>query len=170
MCAPAARIVAISIARARHDLDPLRQHPLDDVGREALQQRDALAQRRLEGDLAAHGALGDRGDLGAQADLGRQLVDAFLLDHGGIHVGDEELLAAECPPARRSRRSAGRRSAARGARERLPASPSKGMSQASPGESQSGAPALRRTASSARRARSTSARASGAFAFGGDER
>ena len=31
----------------------------------------------------------------AHADLGRQLVDAFLLDQRGIHVGDEELLAAQ---------------------------------------------------------------------------
>ena len=61
--------------------------------RQALEQRDALAQRRLEGDLAAHRALGDRGDMRLQADVVRKFVDAFLADHGGIHVGDEQLLA-----------------------------------------------------------------------------
>ena len=35
-----------------------------------------------------------RRDLRLDADFGRQLVDAFLVDHGGIHVGDQDLLAA----------------------------------------------------------------------------
>ena len=62
--------------------------------RQALQQRDALAQRRFEGDLAVHGAGGDRGDLVLQADFGGKFVDAFLADHGRIHVGDQQFLAA----------------------------------------------------------------------------
>ena len=66
----------------------------DDVGGQALQQADALAQRGLELDLAAHGAFGDRGDLLLQAEFGGELVDAFLADHGGIHVGDEQALGA----------------------------------------------------------------------------
>ena len=80
--------------RAGHDLDALGEQALHDIGGEPLEEQHALAQRRLEGDLAAHGALGDRRDLVARADLGRQLVDAFLLDQGGVHVGDEQFLAA----------------------------------------------------------------------------
>ena len=71
------------------------QHLVDDADRHALQQRDALAQRRLELDLAAHGAFGDRCDMGLQPGKIRQLVDAFLADHGGIHVGEKKLLAPE---------------------------------------------------------------------------
>ena len=66
---------------------------VDDVRLEPREQRDALAQRRLEGDLAAHGALGDRGHLLLQADEIGEFVDAFLADHGGVHVGEEQLLA-----------------------------------------------------------------------------
>ena len=61
---------------------------------QALQQRDALAQRRLELELAAHGALGDGGDVRLQAGVVGQFVDALLADHGGIHVGEEQPLAA----------------------------------------------------------------------------
>ena len=35
-----------------------------------------------------------RRDLRLDADFGGQLVDAFLVDHGGIHVGNQDLLAA----------------------------------------------------------------------------
>ncbi len=62
--------------------------------RQALEHRDPLAQCRLESDFAAHGALGDRGDLGLHAGEIRQFVHAFLADHGGIHVGEEQPLAA----------------------------------------------------------------------------
>ena len=62
--------------------------------RQALEQGDALDQRRLEGDLAVHGARGDGRDLVLEADFGGKLVDAFLADHGRIHVGDQQLLAA----------------------------------------------------------------------------
>ncbi len=58
-----------------------------------LSSADALAQRRLEGDFAAHGALGDLGDPALDAGIIGELVDAFLADHGGIHVGDEKFLA-----------------------------------------------------------------------------
>ena len=47
----------------------------------------------LEGDLAIHGARGDGRDLVLEADFGGKLVDAFLADHGRIHVGDQKLLA-----------------------------------------------------------------------------
>ena len=53
----------------------------------------ALAQGWLEGDLAAHGPLGDRRDLLLQANRVGEFVDAFLRDHGGIHVGQEQPLA-----------------------------------------------------------------------------
>src|SRR5262249_31979625 len=39
------------------------------------------------------GALGDGGDPILQSDLVGELVDAFLADHGGIHVGEEKPLA-----------------------------------------------------------------------------
>ena len=82
-------------AAARRQRDALCQHLVDDADGKALQQRDALAQRRLELDLAAHRALGDRGDMGLQPDEIGEFVDAFLADHGGIHVGEKKLLAPE---------------------------------------------------------------------------
>ncbi len=62
--------------------------------RESLEQGDAGSQRGFEVELAVHGARGDFGDLRLDADGVGELVDAFLVDHGGIHVGDQELLAA----------------------------------------------------------------------------
>ena len=61
----------------------------------SFKQRDALAQRRLELDFAAHRAFGDGGDLRLQSGKIGQFVDAFLADHGGIHVGDEKASCAE---------------------------------------------------------------------------
>ena len=61
--------------------------------RQALEQRDTLAQRRFEFDLATHRAFGDSGDVSLEPDKIGQLVDAFLADHGGIHVGQKKLLA-----------------------------------------------------------------------------
>ena len=84
-------------AAARRRRDALLQHFVDHADRQALQQRDALAQRRLEGDFAAHRAFGDGGDMGLQPGEIRQFVDAFLADHGGIHVGQKKLLAPVDP-------------------------------------------------------------------------
>ncbi len=81
-------------APARRQGDALVDHLVDDAGRQALQQGDTFAQRRLEVDLAAHGALGDLGDMGLHADHVGELVDAFLTDHGRIHVGKEQPLPA----------------------------------------------------------------------------
>ncbi len=78
---------------ARRQPDALGDHRVDHRRGKALEQRDALAQRRLESDLAAHGALGDRRDPALEAGIIGEFVDAFLADHGGIHVGDEQLLA-----------------------------------------------------------------------------
>ena len=80
-------------AAARRRRDALFQDFIDHADRQALQQRDALAQRRLEFDFAAHRALGDGSDMRFEAGKIRQFVDAFLADHGGIHVGQKKLLA-----------------------------------------------------------------------------
>ena len=53
-------------------------------------------KRRLERDLAAHRAFGDGGDMRLEADEIGKFVDAFLTDHGGIHVGDQQHLAPMC--------------------------------------------------------------------------
>ena len=116
------------------------------VARQALEQGHALAQRRRELDLAAHGALGDGGDMRLQADMIGELVDAFLADHGRIHVGEEQRLAAA---ARRLHhdvdgRAGERRAHAIGdsaAVDRLGVvlGALKGMSAAMPGSSQIGA-------------------------------
>ncbi|GAA0005708.1 hypothetical protein BRDID11002_57110 [Bradyrhizobium diazoefficiens] len=82
-------------AAARRQRDALFQHLVDDTGGKVLQKRNALAQRRLELDLAAHCAFGDGGDMGLHPDEICELVDAFLADHGGIHVGEKKLLAPD---------------------------------------------------------------------------
>ena len=81
-------------ASARRQRDAVADDLADDRERHALQQGDALAQSRLEIDLAAHRAFGDRGDMLLETDEGGELVDAFLADHGRIHVGEEQRLAA----------------------------------------------------------------------------
>ena len=86
MVATSSRPPGVSVMR-------LCQHLVDHADRQALQQRDALAQRRLERDLAAHRAFGDGGDMRLQPGEIGQFVDAFLADHGGIHVGQKKLLA-----------------------------------------------------------------------------
>ena len=84
---------ADQFAAARRQRDAAFQCLIDDADRQPLQQRHAFAQRRLERDFAAHGALCDGGDMGLEARKVRQFVDAFLADHGGIHVGEKKLLA-----------------------------------------------------------------------------
>lgn len=81
-------------AAARCQRDVPGDDLIDDAERDAFQQPNALSQRRLEFELAAHGAFGDLGDLLLQADIGGELVDALLADHGRIHVGEEQALAA----------------------------------------------------------------------------
>jgi hypothetical protein len=63
------------------------------IGR-PLSRATRSRQGWLEGDLAVHRAGRDRGDLVLQADFGGKFVDAFLADHGGIHIGDQQFLAA----------------------------------------------------------------------------
>ena len=62
------------------------------IERQTLQHAHPLAQRRLEFQLAAHGAFGDGGDPGLEARHVGQFVQAFDIDDGGIHVGDQQLL------------------------------------------------------------------------------
>jgi len=83
------------LAAARRRNDALGQHLVDHADRHVLQQRDALAQRRLERDLAAHRAFGDFCDMILQPGEIGQFVDAFLADHGGIHVGEKKPLAPD---------------------------------------------------------------------------
>jgi tRNA dimethylallyltransferase len=75
--------------------DALAKDLADHADRQPLKQRHAFAQRRLEFDLPAHGAFSDGGDLRPFAGKIRQFVDAFLADHGGIHVGHKKLLAPD---------------------------------------------------------------------------
>ncbi len=78
---------------ARREAQPLGDQPVDRRDRNVLQQRNPLAQGRLEGDLAPHRALGDRRHVILEAERSGELVDAFLLDHGRVHVGQEQALA-----------------------------------------------------------------------------
>ena len=61
---------------------------------QALQQRHAGLQGAGKIQLAAHGRLGDGGDFGLDAGIIGQFIDAFAGDHGGIHVGHDQFLAA----------------------------------------------------------------------------
>ncbi len=101
------------LTAARRRRDARFQHLVDHADRQTLEQRDALAQRRLELDLAAHRPFGDLGDMRLQPGEVGQFVDAFLADHGGIHVGQKKLLAPDGCEAARQCRSAGRRAPAR---------------------------------------------------------
>ena len=134
MVAISVRAPGVSVMRSR------KTSSITETGRPSS-SADALAQGRLEGDLAAHGALGDGGDVGFQAGIVGELVDAFLLDHGGIHVGEEQLLAAvggrlhHDVGARQTSARAGARPAHVGRRPRFRV---KGMSAAVAGASQRG--------------------------------
>ncbi len=71
----------------------LVKHALQVNNGHAPQQADALAQGGLEIEFTAHGPLGEHGDLGLDAFQIRHLVQAFLANYGGIHIGDEHLFA-----------------------------------------------------------------------------
>ncbi len=73
--------------------DPFRNHLVDHAGRKSCQQRNALTQCRSEFDLATHSALRDGSDARPLSDKVGQFVDAFLSDHGGIHVREQQELA-----------------------------------------------------------------------------
>lgn len=82
-------------ASSRRERDAALDDLIDDGNGQALEQRDPLDQGWFEFDLAAHGAFGDGGDEGLLADKISHLINAFLPDHGRIHIGDEKPL----PPA-----------------------------------------------------------------------
>lgn len=71
--------------------DALGDDAVDDRRLKPLEEGHALAQRALELDLAVHGTGGDGGDVLLETHHIGQFVDAFLVDHGGIHVGDEDV-------------------------------------------------------------------------------
>jgi hypothetical protein len=73
--------------------DPISQKLIGHLYRQPLQPCDPLPQRRLEGDFTPHRAFRDRRDLCFQPNEIGELVDAFLLDHRRIHVGQEQPLA-----------------------------------------------------------------------------
>ncbi len=76
------------------ECDALGNDLVNDGDWQSLEEGDPFAKGGLEFDLAVHGACRDGGDEILQTDFGGQLVDAFLADHGRIHVGDQQFLAA----------------------------------------------------------------------------
>lgn len=82
---------------ARVQGDAVFDHLIDHGFRQAFEQRDPLAQGGFKGDFAPHGALCDRRYMRLEPDEIGEFVNAFLADHGGIHVSHEQLLApANC--------------------------------------------------------------------------
>jgi hypothetical protein len=81
-------------APAGHEGDALGDHLLDHPGVEVPEQAHPLLQRPLEIELAVHRPGGDVGHVGAHPGLVGQLVDAFLPDNRGIHVGYQQALPA----------------------------------------------------------------------------
>lgn len=61
--------------------------------RQTLQESDPGAQRWLEGERPAHGLFGDGRNLRLEPNRIGELVNAFALNDGRIHVGNEEALA-----------------------------------------------------------------------------
>lgn len=59
-----------------------------------LQQRNAGIESQPKIQLAAHGAIGNFSNLVLESERCGQFIDAFLLDHGRIHVGNQDQLAA----------------------------------------------------------------------------
>ena len=79
---------------ARNIGNPLTEDCFNRPFTEAAHQRHTLAQRLRKIQFAPHGAIGDRLDGFARARQDADFVDAFLVDHGRIHIGDEQPLAA----------------------------------------------------------------------------
>ena len=79
--------------RATRHGDAAGQHVGDDRVRQPFQQRHARDQGRVEVEFAVHRPGGDRRHRLAEAgDIG-EFVQAFLLDHGRIHVRQQHRLA-----------------------------------------------------------------------------
>ncbi len=78
----------------RHEGDALRQNLADHALGQIAQERHALDQRPLEVKLAVHRPRRDRAHMIAHARHLGQLVNAFLTDHGAVHVGQQHPLGA----------------------------------------------------------------------------
>ena len=74
--------------------DPFCEALLNDGGIKSFEQRHPLLERAGKIQFALHRAFRDLGDLGLNARIIGQFVDAFLPDHGGIHIGDQQTLLA----------------------------------------------------------------------------
>lgn len=73
--------------------DPITDDCVERLDIKAAHEGDALPQRFGEIDVAAHGAIGDGLDGIACTRQDSDLIDAFLSDHGGVHVRDEKPFA-----------------------------------------------------------------------------
>ena len=79
-------------ARGEGDAGP--KDMLDCTDRQPFHQANPFGNRFGELELAVHGSSGDACNLLADTGLGGELVDAFLADHGHVHVGDQKGLPA----------------------------------------------------------------------------
>ena len=70
--------------------DALGQALVDGRNRQPVEQSNTLLEGSGEIQFAMHRPLGDFGDLRLEPGIVGELVDAFLADHGRIHVGDEQ--------------------------------------------------------------------------------
>lgn len=78
----------------RRQSDRLAPHRFDGRALQPLEEGNACIERLRKIQFAPHGALGDFRNLWLDVDGISQFVDAFLLDHGGIHVGNQQHLSA----------------------------------------------------------------------------
>ena len=92
--APRARIVRTSVSAPGLGRTRSVRHCATICFIEPAEQGDPLAERAGEIQFALHRALGDRGDLRLDPGIIGEFVDAFLPDHGRIHVGDEQRFLA----------------------------------------------------------------------------
>ena len=82
------------LLRARHHAHALFAAARDGRSLQTLQQLHPPPQRFDKVQLAAHRTLGHGADFGLQPGIIGQLVNAFHGDHGAVHIGHEEHLAA----------------------------------------------------------------------------
>ena len=66
---------------------------VDDGRWKPTQESNTFDQGFFEIQLAVHGKGSDLGDAVSDAGFGGKFIDAFLIDHGGIHIGDQKLLS-----------------------------------------------------------------------------
>ena len=78
---------------ARHKVNALFQNMADHRDIEALEQAHTFAKRAFEIQFAIHRAGGNLGHARANTRLGGQFINAFLADHGRIHIRQQHFLA-----------------------------------------------------------------------------